>query len=41
MQKSDFRGVFPALTTKMTADQEVDLAAVKADVAFQIEAGPL
>lgn len=39
MQKSDFRGVFPALTTKMTADQEVDLAAVKADVAFQIEAG--
>ena len=39
MQKSDFRGVLPALTTKMTADQEVDLAAVKADVAFQIDAG--
>lgn len=39
MQKSDFRGVFPAITTKMTADQEVDLAAVRADVAFQIEAG--
>ena len=39
MQKSDFRGVLPAITTKMTADQEVDLAAVKADVAFQIEAG--
>ncbi len=39
MQKSDFRGVLPALTTKMTADQEVDLAAVKADVTFQIDAG--
>jgi len=39
MQKSDFRGVFPAITTKMTADQEVDLAGVKADVAYQIESG--
>lgn len=39
MQKSDFRGVLPAITTKMTADQEVDFAAVKADVAFQIDAG--
>ena len=39
MQKSDFRGVFPAITTKMTADQEVDLAGVRADVTFQIEAG--
>lgn len=39
MQKSDFRGVFPAITTKMTGDQEVDLAAVRADVAYQIEAG--
>lgn len=39
MQKSDFRGVFPAITTKMTADQEVDLAAVRADVAYQIESG--
>lgn len=39
MNKSDFRGVLPAITTKMTPDQEVDLAAVRADVAFQIEAG--
>jgi len=39
MRKSDFRGVFPAITTKMTSDQEVDLAAVKADVAYQIAAG--
>jgi dihydrodipicolinate synthase/N-acetylneuraminate lyase len=39
MQKSDFRGVLPAITTKMTADQEIDLAGVKADVAFQLEAG--
>jgi len=39
MQKSDFRGVLPALTTRMTPDQEVDLVAVAADVEFQIEAG--
>ncbi|MBI4922722.1 MAG: dihydrodipicolinate synthase family protein [Devosia nanyangense] len=39
MQKSDFRGVLPAITTKLTPDQEVDYAAVRADVAFQIEAG--
>jgi 4-hydroxy-tetrahydrodipicolinate synthase len=39
MQKSDFKGVLPAITTKMTADQAVDLAGVRADVAFQIEAG--
>lgn len=39
MQKSDFRGVLPAITTKMTADQEVDLKGVKADVSFQIESG--
>ncbi len=39
MQKSDFRGVFPAITTKMTADEEVDLAAVRADVRLQIDAG--
>ncbi|GLQ11844.1 dihydrodipicolinate synthase family protein [Devosia yakushimensis] len=39
MQKSDFRGVLPAITTKMTADQQVDLEAVKADVIFQIEGG--
>lgn len=39
MQKSDFRGVLPALTTRMTPDQEVDLPAVAADVEFQIAAG--
>jgi 4-hydroxy-tetrahydrodipicolinate synthase len=39
MQKSDFRGVLPAITTKMTADQEVDLAGVAADVQFQIDGG--
>ncbi|KKB07084.1 dihydrodipicolinate synthase [Devosia geojensis] len=39
MQKSDFRGILPAITTKMTADQQVDLAAVRADVAFQIDGG--
>lgn len=39
MQKSDFQGVFPAITTKMTVDQEVDHAALAADIAFQIEAG--
>ena len=39
MQKSDFRGVLPALTTRLTADQEVDHAAVAADVEFQISAG--
>jgi len=39
MQKTDFQGVFPAITTKMTDDQEIDLAALRADVAFQIEAG--
>lgn len=39
MQKNDFRGVLPAITTKMTAEQEVDLEALKADVRFQIEGG--
>lgn len=39
MQKSDFRGVLPALTTRLTADQEVDHAALAADVEFQISAG--
>jgi len=39
MQKSDFRGVLPALTTKMTDDQEIDLAGLRADVAFQLDAG--
>ncbi len=32
-------GVYTAITTKMDARQEVDLTAVRADVAFQIEAG--
>lgn len=39
MQKSDFKGVLPALTTKLTATQDVDLAGLAADVNFQIEAG--
>ena len=39
MQKSDFRGVLPAITTKLDVDQAVDLAGVKADVIFQIEGG--
>lgn len=39
MQKADFQGVFPAITTKMTDDQEVDFDALRADVAFQIESG--
>lgn len=39
MQKSDFRGVLPALTTRLTADQEVDHAALATDVEFQISAG--
>lgn len=39
MQKSDFRGVLSAITTKMTPDHQVDLAGVRADVAFQIEGG--
>ena len=39
MQKSDFRGVLPAITTKMTDGEEVDFDGVAADVAFQIEAG--
>ena len=32
-------GVYTAITTKMDARQEVDLAEVRADVAFQIENG--
>lgn len=39
MQKSDFRGALPAITTKMTADEEVDLAGVAAAIEFQIGAG--
>ncbi len=39
MEKGDFKGVLPAITTKMTADQAVDLGGVRADVDFQIRAG--
>lgn len=39
MQKSDFCGVLPAITTRMTADQEVDVEGVRADVRFQIAGG--
>lgn len=39
MQKSDFEGIFPAITTKMDANENVDLQGVKADVRFQIDAG--
>ena len=39
MQKSDFRGVLPAITTKMTEAEEVDFAGVAGDVEFQIAAG--
>src|SRR5262245_1697538 len=39
MKKSDFKGVLPALTTKLTPAQEVDFAGLAADVGFQIEAG--
>jgi 4-hydroxy-tetrahydrodipicolinate synthase len=39
MRRADWHGVFPAITTKFLADGGVDLAAVAADVAFQIEAG--
>ena len=39
MQKSDFKGVLPALTTKLTASQDVDFGALAEDVRFQIDAG--
>ena len=39
MQKSDFAGVMPAITTKMTATEDVDLEDVARDVSFQIDAG--
>ncbi len=39
MKKADFKGILPAITTKMTAGQEVDLDGVGADVAFQLDAG--
>jgi 4-hydroxy-tetrahydrodipicolinate synthase len=39
MAKADFTGIMSAITTKMRGDQTVDLAAVKADIRFQIEGG--
>jgi 4-hydroxy-tetrahydrodipicolinate synthase len=39
MDKVNFKGVLPAITTKMTDNQEVDLEAVRADVEFQIGSG--
>ena len=36
--RNDWHGVYSAITTKLTAAEEVDLAAVRADVEFQIEA---
>jgi 4-hydroxy-tetrahydrodipicolinate synthase len=38
MQRSDWHGVYSAITTKLGRDESVDLAAVAADVAFQIDA---
>jgi len=36
--RNDWHGVYSAITTKLDSDQNVDLKAVQADVAFQIEA---
>jgi 4-hydroxy-tetrahydrodipicolinate synthase len=36
--RNDWHGVYSAITTKLAATEEVDLAAVRADVDFQIEA---
>ncbi len=37
MQRNDWHGVYSAITTKLAPDQSVDLAAVAADVDFQLE----
>jgi 1-pyrroline-4-hydroxy-2-carboxylate deaminase len=37
--RNDWHGVYAAITTKLDPAQEVDLAAVRADVAFQLDAG--
>ena len=37
--RNTWRGVYSAITTKLDAAEEVDLAAVRADVAFQIAGG--
>jgi 4-hydroxy-tetrahydrodipicolinate synthase len=39
MSDTPWRGVYSAITTKMDGHQNVDLAAVQADVAFQVEGG--
>lgn len=39
MQKTDWHGVIPAITTPFTLDGQVDLAFLKKHVAWQIEAG--
>ena len=39
MIRNAWRGVYSAITTKLDTAEEVDLAAVKADVAFQIAGG--
>ncbi len=39
MTETTWHGVYSAITTKMDAHENVDLAAVRADVAFQLEAG--
>jgi 4-hydroxy-tetrahydrodipicolinate synthase len=39
MMSNAWRGVYSAITTKLDEDQAVDLAAVRADVAFQIDGG--
>lgn len=36
--RNDWQGVYSAITTKLTRAEEVDLAAVRADIDFQIEA---
>ncbi|MCR4283098.1 MAG: dihydrodipicolinate synthase family protein [Bauldia sp.] len=36
--RNDWHGVYSAITTKLTETQEVDFAAVKADVDFQLDA---
>lgn len=39
MQNPSWRGVYSAITTKLDAAQDVDYAAVKADVTWQVESG--
>ncbi len=38
MQRNDWHGVYSAITTKLDRDENPDLAAVAADVAFQLDA---